>query len=42
MTWPSHVLLGINTLWLLSPLPPKLLGCDLHFGCACCIKCAST
>ena len=29
MTWPTHALLGINTLWLLAPLPPELLGYDL-------------
>lgn len=25
MTWPTHALLGINSLWLLAPLPPEIL-----------------
>lgn len=29
MTWPTHALLGINSLWLLAPVPPELLGYDL-------------
>ncbi len=29
MTWPTHALLGISSLWLLAPLPPELLGYDL-------------
>jgi membrane-bound metal-dependent hydrolase YbcI (DUF457 family) len=29
MTWPTLALLGINSLWLLVPLPPELLGYDL-------------
>lgn len=28
MTWPTHTLLGISTLWLLTPLPPELLAYD--------------
>lgn len=28
MTWPTHSLLGINSLWLLTPLSPELLGYD--------------
>ncbi len=35
MTWPTHALLGINSLWLLSPLPPELLGYDLGTLAAC-------
>ncbi|MDQ3813388.1 MAG: metal-dependent hydrolase [Armatimonadota bacterium] len=26
MTWPTHALLGINSLWLLSPLPTEVIG----------------
>lgn len=29
MTWPTHTLLGMSTLWLLVPLPPDLLGCNM-------------
>ncbi len=25
MTWPTHTLFGISTLWLLAPLPPEIL-----------------
>ena len=35
MTWPTHALLGINSLWLLAPLPPELLGYDLGTLAAC-------
>ena len=28
MTWPTHTLFGISTLWLLAPLPPELLNTD--------------
>jgi inner membrane protein len=28
MTWPTHALFGISTLWLLSPLPPQVLQAD--------------
>ncbi|MDQ3812725.1 MAG: metal-dependent hydrolase [Armatimonadota bacterium] len=29
MTWPTHALLGISTLWLLSPLPTDVIGYDM-------------
>ncbi len=29
MTWPTHALLGINTLWLLAPLPPEVLQANI-------------
>lgn len=29
MTWPTHALFGISLLWLLSPLPPEVLGYDI-------------
>ncbi len=35
MTWPTHALLGINTLWLLTPLSPELLGYDFGTLAAC-------
>lgn len=35
MTWPTHALLGINSLWLLAPLPPELLAYDLGTLAAC-------
>lgn len=35
MTWPTHALLGINSLWLLAPLPPELIGYDLGTLAAC-------
>lgn len=35
MTWPTHTLLGINTLWLLAPLPPELLAYDFGVLAAC-------
>ena len=25
MTWPTHTLFGISTLWLLAPVPPEVL-----------------
>ena len=25
MTWPTHTLFGISTLWLLAPVPPEIL-----------------
>ncbi len=35
MTWPTHALIGINSLWLLAPLPPDLLGYDWGTLAAC-------
>ncbi len=35
MTWPTHALLGVNTLWLLSLLPPEVLGYDMGTLAAC-------
>lgn len=35
MTWTTHTLFGISTLWLLAPLPPELLGYDLGTLAAC-------
>jgi membrane-bound metal-dependent hydrolase YbcI (DUF457 family) len=35
MTWPTHALLGINSLWLLAPLPPEVLGYDFGVLAAC-------
>ena len=29
MTWPTHTLFGISTLWLLAPLPPELLNTEV-------------
>jgi membrane-bound metal-dependent hydrolase YbcI (DUF457 family) len=29
MTWPTHALFGISTLWLLAPLPPEIVGYDM-------------
>jgi membrane-bound metal-dependent hydrolase YbcI (DUF457 family) len=37
MTWSTHALLGINSLWLLAPLPPELLGYDLGTLTACAV-----
>lgn len=37
MTWPTHALLGINSLWLITPLPPELLGYDLGTLAACAV-----
>jgi len=28
MTWPTHAVFGISTLWLLAPLPPEAIGYD--------------
>ena len=28
MTWPTHALFGISTLWLLAPVPPEILRAD--------------
>lgn len=35
MTWPTHTLLGISTLWLLAPLPPEMIGYDFGTLAAC-------
>jgi inner membrane protein len=35
MTWPTHTLLGICTLWLLAPLPPDMIGYDMGTLAAC-------
>lgn len=35
MTWPTHALLGISTLWLLSPLPLEMTGYDMGTLAAC-------
>lgn len=35
MTWPTHALFGISTLWLLAPLPPDVLGYDFSTLAAC-------
>ena len=35
MTWTTHTLFGISTLWLLAPLPPEALGYDLGTLAAC-------
>ena len=35
MTWPTHALFGISTLWLLAPLPPDVLGYDFGTLAAC-------
>ena len=37
MTWPTHALLGINSLWLLAPIPPELLGYDFGTLAACAV-----
>jgi inner membrane protein len=29
MTWSTHALLGISTLWLLAPLPPEIISYDM-------------
>ncbi len=29
LTWPTHTLFGVSTLWLLAPLPPEILQVDL-------------
>ncbi len=28
MTWPTHSLFGISSLWLLIALPPEIIGYD--------------
>ena len=28
MTWPTHAMFGIASLWLLAPVPPAMLGYD--------------
>ncbi len=35
MTWPTHALIGIHSLWLRAPLPPEFLGYDLGTLAAC-------
>ena len=30
MTWPTHTLFGISTLWLLAPVPPEIM--HANFG----------
>ena len=37
MTWPTHALLGINSLWLLAPIPPELVGYDIGTLAACAV-----
>ena len=37
MTWPTHTLLGINTLWLLAPIPSELVGYDFGTLAACAV-----
>ncbi len=37
MTWPTHALLGINSLWLLAPLPPELIAYDFGTLSACAV-----
>ena len=37
MTWPTHSLLGINSLWLLAPIPIKLVGYDFGTLAACAV-----
>ncbi len=29
MTWPTHTLFGISTLWLLAPVPPEVLQANI-------------
>jgi len=29
MTWPTHTLFGISTLWLLTPVPPEVLQVNI-------------
>ncbi len=29
MTWPTHTLFGISTLWVLAPLPPEVLNANV-------------
>lgn len=35
MTWPTHALLGISSLWIIAPLPPELLGYSMGVLAAC-------
>ena len=35
MTWPTHVMLGISALWLLTLIPSELLGYDIGTLAAC-------
>ena len=35
MTWPTHVMTGISSLWLLTVVPPDVLGYDLGILAAC-------
>jgi len=28
MTWPTHAFFGFSALWLLTPLPPEIIGYD--------------
>ena len=37
MTWPTHSLLGINSLWLLALIPPELVGYDFGTLAACAV-----
>lgn len=35
MTWPTHALLGINSLWIIAALPPELVGYNMGVLAAC-------
>ena len=35
MTWPTHTLMGISTLWLLALLPSEIIGYDFGTLAAC-------
>lgn len=35
MTWPTHALLGINSLWIIALLPPELLGYSMGVLATC-------
>jgi hypothetical protein len=35
VTWTTHTLFGISTLWLLAPLPPEVPGYDFGTLAAC-------
>lgn len=37
MTWPTHALAGISSLWLLSAVPADILGYDLGTLSACAV-----
>lgn len=37
MTWPTHALLGINSLWLLVLVPPELVSYDFGTLAACAV-----